>query len=362
MLRRVRGHALGAALAASAEGVLTQHAIGPFPDDAVVPLDQADDVLLLCSRRGAADFHPEAFSHEAAFAHELAARGRSFGVTDDASLLSEKSIAWFHPTDMVRPRLWNYAKQVHQFAAGLEEQGNRVFTSAAEALFWENKGYMHRRLDEVGTPTPRTVLVTAANRDDVAFDIEPVLLKEEHAAGSSGIHHFATAAAARAFAGAYAFRPSESLIMQEIVPGATRDLRLTMVGDRVIESATYWRAKSADALAAEEWVTTATTYGSTVVHEAPPETAVALGAQTLRDLGLRTAGIDLMWVDDDVTATPVMLELSPFYQPNPPKPERYADRSYKAFKARRFAPDGYFYRRHLAHRDISAALLDQGLF
>ena len=351
-----------AAVTSAAESAVAGRFVEPLPASALVPLAEAEDVLLLCDRRSAGDFHAETYSQQMAFGHELAARGRTFAITDDASELFEKSVSWALPSEFVRPRLWNHARQVQQFVAGLEAQGNRAFVSAAEAAFWENKAYMHQRLDEVGAATPRTLVVTDADRAAADLAFEPVVIKQEHSAGSAGISFFATAAEARAFLAQYRFRPEESLIVQEIVSGATRDLRLTVVGDRAIRSATYWRIKSDAALAAPEWTTTATTYGAEVVHEEPPVAAVERCAKVMADLGVRTAGIDLMWVDDDVSGDPLILELSPFYQPNPPRPAGRSDRPYKAFKRRRYAADGYYKHQHLAYRDIAAAVLDQGLF
>ncbi len=360
--RRLRRHPAGAALASGALEVLAARRVTSVPTEALVPLEAADDVVLVLSRRGRPDFHPEAYSLEQAFAAELALRGRPFAMTDDPAAVTGKRVLWAHPTGLVQPALWDYARQVREFAGGLASQGNTLYPSPGEVAFWENKAFMHRRLDDVGAPTPPTQVV---GPDDVAGldpGAGPLLVKQEHSAGSDGIDFFDGPDAVRAFLRAYRFRPGESVIVQSIVPGATRDLRLTMVGDRAMASSTYWRVKSAEALARTEWVTTATTFGSTVVHEPPPPRAVEACAQIMADLGVRTAGFDLMWVDDDTSGTPLVLELSPFYQPNPPKPPRFADEPYKSFKARRFRADGYFEHQHRAHRDIAAATLDQALF
>jgi len=327
-----------------------------------VPLEETDDVLLLCSRL-APHWEPEAYIRELAFACELAAHDRPFAVSTDPSALFEKSVAWFVPgPSLVSPRLWDYSRQVTEFAAGLERQGNRPFCSSAETMFWENKAHMHRAFDAAGVPAPRTHTLTAESWRDFPFDFEPVLVKQEHSAGSAGVRYFPTAGAAREYVAAYAFRPTESLLVQELVSGATRDLRLTMVGDRMIELATYWRTKSKEALRSPTWTSTATTYNSTVEHADIPPAAVSTAARVLEQLGIRTAGIDLMWVDDDVSREPLFLELSPYYQPNAPKPERYADLTYKQFKGRPYAPDGYFAQQHLAFREISRQILEQDLF
>jgi hypothetical protein len=336
--------------------------IPPKPVDAIVPLEEASDVLLLCSRC-VEYFDPKAYLQELAFAHELAARGRKFAVTDDPSAVFDKSVAWVLPNGLVSPPLWDYSRQVWEFAAGLERQGNRLFCSAHETRFWENKAEMHRSFDELGIPAPATRIVTAQNAGSVDFDLAPVLVKEEHSAGSAGIHYFATAAAAREFILAHPFRPTESLIVQEIVPGATKDLRLTMVGDRMIESASFWRLKSSEAAASANWTTTATKYNSTVEHANIPPAAVRLLADYLRRIGLRIAGADLMWVDDDVSRDPLVLEVSPYFQPNPRKPERYVGWPYKKYKQKAaFAKDGYLVQQYLVFRDIAAEILDQNLF
>jgi hypothetical protein len=338
-----------------------EHRLPTMPTDAIVPCDAASDVLLLCSRL-VPGFAAHVYIQELAFAHAMAARNRPFAVTADPSTLFEKSIIWFLPGRLVSPPLWDYSKQVRQFAAGLEEQGNRLFCSSQETAFWENKAHMHRKLAECGIPTPRTVVLTRETWPSASFDMEPLLIKQEHSAGSSGIRYFETADSGREYVSGYDFRPTECLLMQEVVPGATRDMRLTMVGSALIRSATYWRAKVPKAHSGAAWTSTATTYGSTVEHEGIPESVVPLAADYLGRLGLRTAGIDLIWTNDDVGRNPALLELSPYYQPNPPKPARYADWTYKKYKSKPYAREGYFLRQYGVFREIADAILDQELY
>jgi hypothetical protein len=327
-----------------------------------VPVERSDDVLLLCSRL-VPDLDVQTYIKELALALELASRGRSFAISSDPSSLFGKSVAWFLPGQLVAPRLWDYSRQVTEFAEGLERQGNQLFCSAAETRFWENKAYMHRSFAEHGIPTPETQIVTADGGQAMALeDLEPVLVKEEHSAGSFGIHHFETAAAARAFVETYAFRPTESLILQQVVPGAIRDLRLTMVGREPIAEASYWRTKNEDALRSPVWTTTATTHNSLVEHGGIPPSVVTRAADWLERLGLRTAGLDLMWPDDDIGAEPLLLEVSPYYQPNPPKSERYRALTYKQFKSKPYADDGYFAGQYKALRAVAARILDEGFF
>jgi hypothetical protein len=332
-----------------------------LPGDAIVPLDRTKDVLLLSSRV-ARDFDPKVTVQELAFANELAARNREFAVTDAPHIVFDKSVIWFLPNHLVSPRLWDHSRQVEEFAAGMESQGNRLFCSSDELAYWENKATMHKRFSDVGVPTPETRILTTESRDSVEFDIEPALLKEEHSAGSAGVHYFATANEAREFVKRHQFRPSESLIMQEVVSGATKDLRLTMVGDRMIRSATFWRRKSPEALSSGRWTTTASKHGSSIEHENIPEQVVPIIAGYLRRLGMRTAGIDLMWVDDDVSRAPLVLEVSPYFQPNPPKPDLYAQWTYKQYKERPYGKEGYLLQQYGVFREMAAQVLDQQLY
>jgi hypothetical protein len=115
-------------------------------------------------------------------------------------------------------------------------------------------------------------------------------------------------------------------------------------------------------LARPEWTPTATTYNTIVVHADVPGTVAPMAARVLRRLGVRTAGMDLIWVDDDLSRDPLILEFSPYYQPNPPKPPRYEDWSYKRFKQHPYAKEGYLLGQYDVFRHIACEVLDQRLF
>src|SRR5439155_11034862 len=130
----------------------------------------------------------------------------------------------------------------------------------------------------------------------------------------------------------------------------------------MIRSATFWRKKSPEALSSSRWTTTASKYGSSIEHKNIPEEVIPIVAGYLRRLGMRTAGIDLMWVDDDVSGSPLVLEVSPYFQPNPPKPDRYSHWSYHQYKERRYVKDGYLFQQYGVFREMAARLLDQRLY
>jgi hypothetical protein len=57
-----------------------------------------------------------------------------------------------------------------------------------------------------------------------------------------------------------------------------------------------------------------------------------------------------------------VLEVSPFYQPNPPKPARYPDLTYTEYEHRPYADEGYLLEQYRVFRAIARQVLDQNLY
>lgn len=333
--------------------------LGLSPPAATVTLGAADYVVLQLSRLRPV-FCLQSHLAEQAMAIELAAAGKRVAVSAEPGEVFGKRVFWSLPYKIFVPRLWDQSRQCVAFADGLEAQGNSLFTSSAEARFWENKRFMHERFSETGVRTPATTLLTTENCTQAELP-EPLLLKEEHSAGSAGIYFFPTARAARDFAIKRTWMPGETLIAQQLVAGATRDLRLTLVGKTVIRSATYWRIKPKCGVGSA-WISTATSNNSTVQHAPVPQELVTTVAGYLSALGLRTAGVDIMFEGDDVSRGPLILEVSPIYQPNPPKPIRYNHYSYNRYKHTFWGRQSYYSEQHKAFREIFNVALQQNLF
>lgn len=295
-------------------------------------------------------------------AQVLRAKGETYALTSNPSEVFGKKVYWSSPSvrGFISPKLWNYSVQLFDFIKGLEEQGNDVFCSSSEILFWENKGYMHRKFDEHQVPTPRTVLLTELNWKSVQILDGPIVIKEEHSAGSAGIHYFDEGKESRDFLESFEWHPGETLICQSVVRGATKDLRLTLVAGRVVPEGTYWRVK--DPAASGKWTTTASTYNSSVQHDDIPNSIVEQVGRILNVLRLRTAGVDIMWENDDLNGTPLILEVSPMYQPNPPKPKRYDSLTYKQYKKRLFGPETYLDLQFQTFKKINGIVVESGYF
>lgn len=228
----------------------------------------------------------------------------------------------------------------HDYSAGLleglrqiEARDNELFPSSAEAEWWENKVFMHRRFDELGVRTPRTVVDRPSADLDLAGLEFPLLVKEPHSQGSAGLHKVDDAAQLDALRQRFRAQGEPELLLQELLD-MSRDLRVTLVGDRIVHH--YFRINTGD-----EWQPTSTRRGSLVDFEHFPEQWRTRIVEVFRRLGLRTGAFDICWEGDDLDTEPVFLEVSPAYTPNPPPTAAFADRPYYEFKGQLRGPDSF---------------------
>jgi glutathione synthase/RimK-type ligase-like ATP-grasp enzyme len=334
---------------------------GGFPNENQVPLNKTERVILNLSNLPGL-YSPRTYAQEASMAQVLSAKGETYALTNDPSQVFGKKVYWSSPSvrGFVKPKLWNYSVQLFHFIKGLEEQGNELFCSSSEILYWENKGYMHRKFEEHQVPTPKTILLTEHGWKKSEMLDGPVVIKEEHSAGSAGIHYFDEGGQSSDFLESYAWHPGETLVCQSVVPGASKDLRLTLVAGQVVPEGTYWRVK--DPAASGKWTTTASTYNSSVKHDDIPLAIVEHVGKVLEVLQLRTAGVDIMWENDDLKTTPLILEVSPLYQPNPPKPKRYDSLTYKQYKKKLLGPETYLDLQFETFKKINGIVVESGFF
>jgi len=67
-----------------------------------------------------------------------------------------------------------------------------------------------------------------------------------------------------------------------------------------------------------EWKPTSTSHGSGVDFITFPEKWRDYIISTFQKLQITTGAFDIAWQNDDLETEPYFLEVSPFYQPNPP--------------------------------------------
>jgi hypothetical protein len=238
------------------------------------------------------------------------------------------SIHHYNPHGMV-----NYSASLMGALRAAEEGGNRLFPSADEAAWWENKAFMHREFERLDVHCPRTIIL---GRDEPFPDNGPefpLLVKEPHSSGSMGVHKIESREALDAFRRDFADQGEDELLVQQLLD-MHRDLRVTLVGGSVIHH--YFRINQS-----EEWKPTSTRRGSVVDFETFPEKWRDDIVATFRSTGLSTGAFDIAWQGDDLETRPFYLEISPAYTPNPPPPASMNDRPYDEFKKQHFGRESY---------------------
>ena len=257
-----------------------------------------------------------------------------FGTKVDAE--SDSTIVY--SIDAYNPgRLTNYSASLITALRELESQGNRLFPSADEAEYWENKVYMHQRFDELGINCPPTVAIDHDSDLDAVLARAPfgfpMLVKEPHSNNSKGIHKIDDRAALESVRSELAARGNHELLLQGLID-MRRDLRVTMIGGEVVHH--YWRINESD-----EWMPTTTRKGSSVDFVTFPEQWRSTIEKAMASLELRNGAFDVCWEGDDLDTEPIFLEVSPSYSPNPTPPASFANRPYSDFKANLFGADSF---------------------
>ena len=235
---------------------------------------------------------------------------------------------------------YNYSAAMTTVLQQLERQGNRVFPSEYEAKFWENKAFMHDKFTELGISQPETRVIRQAAEVDYAALDYPILLKEVHSCSSVGVHKAQDAPHLRRLVQAQYAKGASTFLLQKLID-MRRDLRVIFVEDEIVLH--YWRINQG-----KEWRPTSTGHGSTVDFDTFPEQWRDFITDQFRRLKLRTGAFDIAWDGDDLSKMPLMLEISPAYQPNPKPAEAMKHLPYAKYKKKYIGKGNY----HTAYIDI----------
>jgi glutathione synthase/RimK-type ligase-like ATP-grasp enzyme len=222
----------------------------------------------------------------------------------------------------------NYANVIQQYIKELEEQGNEVFPSYEEILYWENKDYMHRMFKKLEIRTPATFFADEVN--DFEKLKYPLLVKEIHSAGSAGLHKVENATALNELVKQ---KGAKNIIIQELL-NIKKDLRVIIIDGEIVLH--YWRINTSD-----KWKPTSTSHGSLVDFEFFPMRHKKWILDQYNKLGIRVAAFDIAWDNDNLDTTPYVLEVSPLYLPNPAMPKKWKDKSYAEWKKTLGLKNGY---------------------
>ncbi len=272
-------------------------------------------------------FSEDEFVHSLAQIHALSARGIKFNIRFNNKIggYQNKKIFLSYSREIDPFKFHNYAQTIYFVCQQLEDQGCQVHPQSQDVLYWENKGYMTQRFIELGISTPKTILLTNANEISKIDLPYPYLIKEEHSFSSLGLHKIKNQTDLSQFIQQQDyFSKSKYLLVQELLD-MRRDLRVILVGDQIVHY--YWRINKS-----EEWKPTSTSHGSGVDFGNFPEQWRSFIVDQFKKLGLTTGAFDIAWRNDDLSTPPLILEVSPNYQPNPALDLKKVKYSYGEYK------------------------------
>ena len=231
--------------------------------------------------------------------------------------------------------LANYSASLFYTLKLIESQNNVLLPKIQNVLLWENKGYMQRKFNELEINHPETIIINRlTSLEEIIIPSFPLLIKEIHSAGSRGIHLVNSHYELSEVINSVFSKGHNELLIQQLV-NMRKDLRLVLHGEKVVSY--YWRINP-DSI----WKPTATSFGGlTKFHDLPTEW-ISLFVEYLKRLDLETAAFDIAWQNDDVTTSPLVLEVSPSYQLNPELPSEYKDIPYKIWKKKLFIRKPYY--------------------
>ena len=220
----------------------------------------------------------------------------------------------------------NHSAMIVNVVAELENQRNKLFPSLEELKYWENKSYMHKKFEELGINTPKTIVVESPDhyqkiRKKLNF---PCLMKECNSAGSLGVYKVNSINELDELVSSKYQQGMYEFLIQSLID-MRKDIRVTIVDEEIVLH--YWRLNQS-----KEWKPTSTGHGSKVDFISFPEKWRVDIINSMKKLNLRTGAFDVTWEKDDLESSPIILEVSPAYMPNPAIPSKWKDMSYSDYK------------------------------
>ncbi len=175
----------------------------------------------------------------------------------------------------------------------LEEMGIKVFNSSAAIAACDNKGMTHAVLSRSGIRMPKTVVAPLCfNKENMADVVKnaaqklglPMIIKESY--GSFGFQVFKARDIYDAVEIANSISPKQMIFQEYISSSAGRDVRLNVVGDRVVASMERFNKNDFRANV---------TNGGAMKPYTPSKEECDIAVQACKVLGLDFGGVDLLF-------------------------------------------------------------------
>jgi glutathione synthase/RimK-type ligase-like ATP-grasp enzyme len=282
-------------------------------------------------------FKEDEFIDYMAVIDSLSRHGVKFNisVTNKIGRFSKKNIFLRYSRGLDPFKFSNYTQTLYFVCKQLEDQKCTVYPGSAEVLYWENKGFMTQKFFEYNISAPKTLLITDPTEITTIDLAYPFLIKEEHSSSSDGLHKISHKEDLNKFfkENDY-FSGSKFLIAQELLD-MRRDLRVILVGDKIVHY--YWRINRSD-----QWRPTASSFGNDIDFGSFPEQWREFIIDQFKRFNIHTGAFDIAWRNDDLSTLPLILEVSPNYQPNPAVDVSHMKISYSQFKEKLLFRNSYY--------------------
>ncbi len=230
--------------------------------------------------------------------------------------------------------LANYSNSLFFVVSELEKQGNKIFPGSYEVNLWENKAFMQEEFNRLEISHPKTLIINRNSNELPIQDLKyPVLVKEIHSAGSRGVKKVNNQSELEERV-KEAFDKGHSKVLVQHLINMRKDLRVIVMKSSIVLY--YWRVNNT-----KEWKPTATSFGNTTEFGNFPSIWQDFFVTTLDKLNIPTGAFDIAWEGDDIKTTPLVLEVSPSYQPNPELPPQYKSLPFKEYKKKLFIKNAY---------------------
>lgn len=229
---------------------------------------------------------------------------------DDIGKFSHKKIFLYPDVLINKFSLMQYNKQLELLAEQLSIQNNLTFPDLRELKFWENKLFMHQEFHELKINTPQTVIHSLLDFPSIQKLEYPILVKEPNSCSANGVHKVESYIDfIKLYDEKRLFERNHKIIFQKQLE-IRQDLRVIFIGTEIVWF--YWRKNYE-----KNWKPTSTGSGGGIDFSSFPERWRDWIMLNIKKLKISNGAFDIAWENDDLSTEPFILEVSPFYQPNP---------------------------------------------
>ena len=238
-------------------------------------------------------------------------------------------------------QLTNNSSVIRNVIREVEKQGNVLFPSYDDLLYWENKDYMHQQFDDLNISSPLTEVFFLNNTSFVSkLNIKfPLILKELNSSGSRGLYHVLNSNELKILVIKLRNSGIDKVLIQEFLD-IRKDLRVILVNSKI--ESFYWRINKS-----KSWKPTSTGFGSVADFSSFPNQWKEFIENSFKKLNISTGAFDIAWRDDDLSTPPLILEVSSSYMPNPILPKKNLELEYSEFKKTSFLKRNGYYQRYI---------------